>query len=177
MTGSTKISVHFNVGIYRFVFQTSQSVSLRNLTENRARQREVKSNFSLFCCSILQIVEKQRKCRWLSDRALPEVRRLNSVFYNKYHTETSLLPPSVCCKLPAAEGVAINRKYEQIINTVTNRTSGQNDFIFSIFATGQVRAECHQAITSILLVECGRSVQNCLARAFAKLIHLLCFQS
>ena len=121
--------------------------------------------------------EKDKVCRWLSDRALPEVRRLNSVFYNKYHTETSLLPPSVCCKLPAAEGVAINRKYEQIINTVTNRTSGQNDFIFSIFATGQVSAECHQAITSILLVECGRSVQNCLARAFAKLIHLLCFQS
>ena len=113
----------------------------------------------------------------LPDRTLPEVKRLNSVFYNKYHTEASLLPRSACCKLPAAEGVAINRKYEQMINTVTNRTSGPNDFIFSVFTTGQVGAECHKAITSILVVVCGRSVQNCLARAFAKLIHWLCFQS
>ena len=56
----------------------------------------------------------------------------------------SLLPPSTCCKLAASTGVDINRKYEQIINTVITRTIGQNDFIFT---TGQASIEWHKAIT------------------------------
>lgn len=41
------------------------AISLSQKFNRRSsRQREVKSNFSLFCCSILQIVEKQRKIKF-----------------------------------------------------------------------------------------------------------------
>lgn len=56
---------------------------------------------------------------------------------------TLLESRSICCKLAAATGVDINRKYEQIISTVTTRTIGQNDFIFT---TGQASIEWHKAI-------------------------------
>lgn len=83
-------------------------------------------------------MEKQRKiiCGCLTE--LFQTVELNdedghagAVFYYKCQTEASLLPRSICCKLPAAAGVAIDRKYEQIINAVTSRTVGQNDFIFT----------------------------------------------
>ena len=139
-------------------------------TENRSKTKRESC-----CCRVLQLMEKQKKsCALMTEHFQKSV--LFTAGQAQFSTTNkrlkSLLPRSTCCKLAASTGVDINRKYEQIINTVITRTIGQNDFIFT---TGQASIEWHKRLH--LRVAVWKSLQCYLSKASAKLIHWLCFKS
>ena len=155
--------------------ETSNSFDTGFFSEQKigARQRERELLLQSFTT---HGKEEEELC--VHDRTLPEVGPFhcwtNAIFFYRLWQLwlKSLLPRSTCCRLAASTGVDINRKYEQIINTVITRTIGQNDFIFT---TGQASIEWHKRLH--LRVAVWKSLQCYLSRASAKLIHWLCFKS